>query len=51
MTWKFWKRKPSDETTISVTESNMKHHKEIYVKAQTADKAFTLYEQLKEKEK
>ena len=51
MTWKFWKKKPSDETEISVTDATLQTQKSIYVKAQTADKALELYEKLREKEK
>jgi len=50
MNWKFWKKDDSekDETTIKVTTAP--GSKEIYVCAQTSEKALTLYKKL-EKQK
>jgi hypothetical protein len=43
---KFWKKPVSDETEISVTEATLKGSKHVYVKAQTTDKAYDLYQKL-----
>jgi len=52
MNWKFWKKDDEkDETTIKVTTTTGGTGKEIYVCAQTSDKAIELYDKLKEREK
>jgi len=54
MDWKFWKKKDEekDETTIKVTTGVGPGTvtKEIYVNAQTEEKAFKLYKKLKKGE-
>lgn len=52
MNWKFWKKaKDTDETTIKVTTGAGTISTEIYVCAQTSDKALELYRELDGKEK
>lgn len=44
MGWKFWQKGKADETVIKVTKS--RHGTEVYVSAQTRDKALSLYREL-----
>lgn len=50
MNLKFWERfqKKSDETIISVIEAESSKTRQIYVSAQTSEKALGLYEKLRE---
>ena len=51
MNWKFWKKgddEQKDETTIKVSTGVPALRTEIYVCAQTADKAYELYKKLRE---
>jgi len=51
MNWRFWKKEQTkDETEISITIANLSSSQQIYVKAQTSDKAFDLYNKLKKEE-
>lgn len=56
MKWKFWKKsEEKDETTIRVTDATAipasAHTREIYVNAQTSEKALELYEKLRDEKK
>jgi len=53
--WKFWQKDASkDETVIQVTNTvatgGTGSHKDIYVKAQTSQKALELYDELEKRE-
>jgi len=55
MNWKFWKKDSDskDETVLQVTDtvstSGLYHHLDIYVKAQTNEKALNLFDELKKR--
>jgi len=49
MKWKFWKKNSDkDETSIQVTVATPGAHHQIYISAQTSEKALELYKKLKE---
>lgn len=52
MNWKFWQRKEeTDKTEITVSESRPALTRQIYVSAQTSEKAYELYKKLKKAQK